>query len=157
MYHRYFLVSANHELNLKTLNNVAVEYFELGLRHLSYQICDELYHEIQYHADKYEEFLPVISCNMGNMLRQTGYHEEAYRVLTQGLRRCFGTGSVYAMPELLTQLSLLGMKSGHKTEADCMYRLAQKMFRWSRQIDIGQSIDAVMKQDFLLYCEEKHS
>ena len=94
---------------------------------------------------------------MGNMLRQTGYHEEAYRVLTQGLRRCFGTGSVYAMPELLTQLSLLGMKSGHKTEADCMYRLAQKMFRWSRQIDIGQSIDAVMKQDFLLYCEEKHS
>lgn len=156
MYHRYFLVSANHELNLKTLNNVAVEYFELGLRHLSYQIWDELYHEIQYNADKYEELLPVISCNMGNMLRQTGYYEEAYRVLTQGLRRCFGTGSMYAMPELITQLSILGKKSGHATEADCMYDLGKKMFRWSRQIDIGQSIEEAMKQDFLLYCEETH-
>ena len=157
MQHSYFLMSADKELSIKTLNNVAVEYFEWGLQNAAYQIWDELYHEIQCSTDDFEQFLPVISCNMGNMLRQTGYHEEAYRVLTQGLRRCFGTGSVYAMPELLTQLSLLGMKSGHKTEADCMYRLAQKMFRWSRQIDIGQSIDAVMKQDFLLYCEEKHS
>ncbi len=153
MQHYYFLMSADKELNIKTLNDVAVEYFELGLQYAAYQIWDELYHEIQCSTDGFEQLLPVISCNMGNMLRKTGYYEEAYRVLTQGLKRCFGTGSIYALPELLTQLSILRMKSGNTQEAHSMYSLGKNIFLWSRQIDIGQSIEEVMDRDFLLYSE----
>lgn len=144
----YFAMSADNELNIKTLNNVAVEYFELGLQHLSYQIWDELYHEIQRSEKSYEGLLPVISCNMGNMLRQTGYYEEAYRVLTQGLKRCFDTGNVYAMPKLITQLSILLIKLGNTAET-------KKIFRWSGQMHLSQFIEEVMKRDFLLYYEEK--
>ena len=151
MQHSYFLMSADKELSIKTLNNVAVEYFEWGLQNAAYQIWDELYHEIQCSTDDFEQFLPVISCNMGNMLRQTGYYEEAYGVLTQGLKRCFGTGSIYALPELLTQLSILGMKFGKTQEAHSMYFLGKHIFLWSRQLDIGQSIEEVMDRDFLLY------
>lgn len=150
----YFVISADNERNLKTLNNVAVEYFELGLQHLSYQIWDELYHEIQRSGKDYEGLMPVISCNMGNMLRRTGYHEEAYRVLTQGLKRCFGTGAVYAMPELMIQLFILWMKQGNMAEADPVYSYCKKIFRWSRQPDISHSIEEIMERDFLLYCEE---
>lgn len=157
MQHIYFLISADKELNIKTLNNVAVEYFTLGMQNVSYQIWDELYHEIQCSADNYEEFLPIISCNMGNMLRRTGYYKEAYHVLTQGVKRCFGTGSIYALPELLTQLSILRMKFGNKQEANSMYSLGRHIFRWSRQIDMKQSIEEIMEQDFLLYCEETNS
>lgn len=152
----YFVMSADNEMDIKTLNNVAVEYFELGLQHLSYQIWDELYHEIQRNENAYERLLPVISCNMGNMLRQTGYYEEAYRVLTQGLKRCFDTGAIYAMPELIMQLSILWMKLGNTTEANFMYSFCKKIFHWSRQMDINQSIEEVMERDFLLYCEEKN-
>ena len=152
----YNIMSADSELNIKTLNNVAVEYFELGLQHLSYQIWDELYHEIQRSEKDYEGLMPVISCNMGNMLRQTGYYEEAYRVLTQGLKKCFGTGAIYAMPELIIQLSILWMKLGNKAEANSMYSFCKKIFRWSRQMDISQPIEEVMERDFLLYCEEKN-
>ena len=47
MHHLYFLMSADKELNIKTLNNVAVEYFTLGMQNVSYQIWYELYNEIQ--------------------------------------------------------------------------------------------------------------
>lgn len=157
MHHLYFLMSADKELNIKTLNNVAVEYFTLGMQNVSYQIWDELYHEIQCSTDNFEEFLPVISCNMGNMLRRTGYYEESYHVLTQGLKRCFGTGSIYALPELFMQLSILRMKFGNTQEANSMYSLGKHIFRWSRQIDMKQSIEEIMEQDFLLYCEETNS
>ena len=157
MHHLYFLMSADKELNIKTLNNVAVEYFTLGMQNVSYQIWDELYHEIQCSTDNFEEFLPVISCNMGNMLRRTGYYEEAYHVLTQALKRCFGTGSIYALPELFMQLSILRMKFGNTQEANSMYSLGKHIFRWSRQIDMKQSIEEIMEQDFLLYCEETNS
>lgn len=152
----YFVISADNELNIKTLNNVAVEYFELGLQHLSYQIWDELYHEIQRSKKSYEALLPVISCNMGNMLRQTGYYEEAYRVLTQGLKGCFDTGDVYAMPKLMMQLSILWIKLGNTAEANSMYSFLKKIFRWSGQMDLSQFIEEVMERDFLLYCEEKN-
>lgn len=157
MQHLYFLMSADKKLNIKTLNNVAVEYFTLGMQNISYQIWDELYHEIQCSTDNFEEFLPVISCNMGNMLRRTGYYEEAYRVLTQGLKRCFVTGSIYALPELFMQLSILRMKLGNTQEANSMYSLGKHIFRWSRQIDMKQSIEEIMEQDFLLYCKETNS
>ena len=68
MQHYYFLMSADKELNIKTLNDVAVEYFELGLQYAAYQIWDELYHEIQCSTDGFEQLLPVISCTIGNML-----------------------------------------------------------------------------------------
>lgn len=152
----YLLMAADNELHIKTLNNVAVEYFGLGLQDLSYQIWDELYHKIQSDSKGYEELLPVISCNMGNVLRQTGYYEEAGRVLTQGLKRCFGTGKTYAMPELIMQLSILRMISGHAQEANSMYSFGKNIYRWSRQINMGQSIEDIMERDFLLYCEEKN-
>ena len=110
MFYYQLLMSSDKELDIKTLNNVAVNYFELGLWDLSYQIWDELYHGIQSSPENYSVLLPVISCNMGNALRQTGYYEEAYRVLMQGLKRCCGTGAIYAMPELVMQLSILRMK-----------------------------------------------
>lgn len=154
MQHFYLLMSVDKESNIKTLNNVAVEYFALGMQNVSYQIWDELYHEIQCNAPDYEKFLPVISCNMGNMLRQTGYYEEAYHVLVQGLRRCFDTGSIYALPELLMQLSLIKVCLNNTQKADSMYSFSKHILQWSRHADTGQSIEDLMEQDFLLYCED---
>lgn len=141
-------------INIRTLNNVAVEYFELGLQNLSYQIWDELYHKIQSNVKDYETLMPVISCNMGNMLRQTGYYEEAWQVLTQGLKRCFGTGTIYAMPELVLQLSILQLKLGNAEAANSLYSFGKNIFLWSRQLQISQHLEDVLEQDFLLYCEE---
>lgn len=154
MQHFYLLMSSDKESNIKTLNNVAVEYFALGMQNVSYQIWDELYHEIQCSAADYEKFLPVVSCNMGNMLRQTGYYKEAYHVLTQGLKRCFDTGSIYALPELLIQLSLIKINLGNTQKADSMYSFSKHILYWSRRTDAGQSIEDLMGQDFLLYCED---
>lgn len=148
------LMSPDKELGIKTLNNVAVNYFELGLCDLSYQIWDELYHGIQGSLENYSSLLPVISCNMGNALRQSGYYEEAYRVLMQGLKRCFDTGAVYAMPELILQLSILSMKLGSLEEANSLYALGKNIFGWCRQPAVNQSMEELMQQNFLLYCTE---
>ncbi len=155
---RYYqlLMSSEKELSIKTLNNVAVNYFELGLWDLSYQIWAELYHGIQRSSENYNGLLPVISCNMGNALRQTGYYEEAYRVLMQGLKRCFVTGAIYALPELILQLSIVRMKRGNTEEAKSLYSFGKSIFRWSRQANMNQSMEEIMEQDFLLYCTEDH-
>lgn len=157
MLHYELLICADHALNIKTLNDVAVEYFTLGLKDLSYQIWDELYHMIQGDSKTCEGLLPVISCNMGNMLRRTGYDEEAYRVLTQGLKSCFGSGHIYAMPELIIQLSILQMRSGCKETADSMYSFGRHIFHWSRQADLKLSLEDMMEQDFLLNFEEHNA
>ncbi len=157
MFYYQLLMSSDKELDIKTLNNVAVNYFELGLWDLSYQIWDELYHGIQSSPENYSVLLPVISCNMGNALRQTGYYEEAYRVLMQGLKRCCGTGAIYAMPELVMQLSILRMKRGNIQEAKSLYSFGKNIFCWSRQSDMNQSIEEIMEQDFLLYCTEENA
>lgn len=149
-----FMMPTENELSIRTLNNVAVEYFELGLQDLSYQIWDELYHKIQSNAKDYEALMPVVSCNMGNMLRQTGYYEEAWQVLTQGLKRCFGTGAIYAMPELVMQLSILRLKFGNMEAANSLYSFGKNIFLWSRQMQIDQTLEDVLERDFLLYCEE---
>lgn len=154
MFYYQLLMSSDRELGIKTLNNVAVNYFELGLWDLSYQIWDELYHGIQSSPENYNGLLPVISCNMGNALRQAGYYEEAYGVLMQGLKRCFGTGTIYAMPELILQLSIVRMKRGNTEEAKSLYTFGKNIFRWSRQSSMNQSIEEIMEQDFLLYCTE---
>lgn len=148
------MMPTENEMSIRTLNNVAVEYFELGLRDLSYQIWDELYHKIQRNASDYDALMPVISCNMGNMLRQTSYHEEAWQVLTQGLKRCFGAGTIYGMPELIIQLSILQLKSGNVEAANSLYSFGKNVFLWSRQTQIDQPLEAVLERDFLLYCEE---
>ena len=137
------MMTTENEMSIRTLNNVAVEYFELGLRNLSYQIWDD-----------YDALMPVISCNMGNMLRQTGYHEEAWQVLTQGLKRCFGAGTIYGMPELIIQLAILQLKSGDVAAANSLYSFGKNIFLWSRQTQIDQPLEAVLERDFLLYCEE---
>ena len=154
MFDYQLLLSADKEMDIKILNNVAVNYFELGLWDLSYQIWDELYHGIQSSPENYNMLMPVISCNMGNALRQTGYYEEAYRVLMQGLKRCCGTGVIYAMPELILQLSILRMKRGNIQEANLLYTLGKNIFCWSRQLDMDKSIEEIMEQDFLLYCTD---
>lgn len=148
------MMPAENEMSIRTLNDVAVEYFELGLQHLSYQIWDELYHKIQRNAKDYEALMPVVSCNMGNMLRRTGYYEEAWQVLTQGLKRCFGTGTMYAMPELIMQLSILRLKLGNAEAANSLYSFGKNIFLWSRQMQIHQRLEDVLERDFLLYCEE---
>lgn len=147
-------MAAKDALGIKTLNNVAVEYFELGLRDLPHHIWDELYHGIQGSRGNCEELLPVISCNMGNSLRQAGCYEEAYRVCRQGLKSCFGTGVIYAMPELTLQTAILCRKLGAFEEAKSLYSFGKNIFRWSRQVNINQTIEEMMEQDFLLYCKE---
>lgn len=156
MINPYFLMSEDNNLHSRTLNDIAVEYFELGLHDLSYQIWDALYHGLQNHANDCEDLLPVLSCNMGNMLRQTGCYEEAGRILTQGLKRCFGTGCIYAMPELILQLSILWMKSGKKEAADSLYSFGRTIFCWSRAYTVNLPIEAMIERNFLLYSETKN-
>lgn len=147
-----FLMSTDKEQNIRTLNNVAVEYFGLGLQDLSYQIWDELFHKIQRSPENYDGLLPVISCNMGNVLRQTGYYEEAYRICRQGLKRCFGTGAIDAMPELVLQLSILNKQLGNAEEAESLYSFGKNIFRWRKQSVIHHTMEEMMEQDILLYC-----
>ncbi len=147
------LMKAQDALAIKTLNNVAVEYFELGLENVSYYIWDELFHGIQCDPGKNNELLPIISCNMGNALRKTGYYEEAYRVCWRGLQCCFGTGAIYAVPELLIQLSIIKMKFEKADEAKMLYTLGQKTFLWIRKTNIDQiTIEELAEEDFLMYC-----
>lgn len=136
-----------------TLNDVAVEYFRLGLQDLSYHIWEELYHDIQGHFEDFEGLLPVVSCNMGNALRHAGYYEEAYRVCRQGLKSCFGTGIIYAMPELTIQESLLFMKLGAVEEAKSLFAFGKNIFCWSRNVKIRQTMEEMMQRDFLLQFE----
>lgn len=150
--HCPLLISADNERNMKTLNNVAVEYFQWGLQDISYQIWDGLFHEIQRSSKDYGGLMPVISCNMGNVLRQTGYYEEAYRVLMQGLKRCFGAGVTDAMPELILQLSIVSMKFGYTEKAQSLYTFGINILRWSRRESVEQTMEEAMEQDFLLYC-----
>ena len=160
--------------SLNILNNVAVEYFSLGLQELSYQIWDELYHVIQEQPEYRKELLPVISCNMGNVLRQNGLLEEAGRVCLQGLKCCFETGEAYAVPELLLQLSTLCMKSGKTELAKWLHLSGSHFLSCSRQernktgspapehltsgqkraLHHGRTLEELMEQDFLLYCRE---
>ena len=130
------LIPADNEPNIRTLNDVAAEYFALGLKDLSYQIWDNLYQKLEYHAASSSRLLPVISCNMGNMLRQAGDDKEAYNVLTKGLKGCFGSGCTYAMPELITQLFILWIKSGQK-EPLCL------------------PLNNLTEQNFILYFEKQ--
>lgn len=149
------LISADNQLNIKTLNNVAVEYFEMGLWDVSYQIWAELYHSIQRHSKDQSGLLPVICCNMANALRQTDYCIEAYRICRQGLKWCFGTGAVYAVPELTIQMAILCGKIGDAKKAEALYSFGKNIFHWSRQARIDETIDEIMEQDFLLYCNEE--
>lgn len=151
--HFQLLLSAN-EMHIRTLNNLAVNYFELGLQDLSYHIWDELFHEIQRDSNYDHRLIPIISCNMGNVLRKTGYYEESYRVLLQGLDGCFGTGAMYAMPELILQLSFLRMKFGHMKEARSLYKYGTHLLLWTKQSNMSYPMEEGMKQDFLLYCKE---
>lgn len=147
------LISADNPLNIKTLNNVAVEYFEMGLWDLSYQIWAELYHTIQRQPNN-QGLMPIISCNMGNVLRQTGYYTEAFHICRQGLKWCFGTGRIYAIPELTLQLSILCMKTGYIQDAESLYSFGKSIFHWSRRSHIQKTLDEILEQDFLLYSSE---
>lgn len=151
----HLLMPAGQGLDIKTLNNVAVEYIGLGLQDLSYQIWDELFHEIQCSPRGNTGLLPVISCNMGNVLRRTGYYEEAYRICRQGLKRCFGTGVMEALPELVLQLSILSMELGNTEDAKSLYSFGQNILRWSKKSGPAVepiSIEEMKKRDILLYC-----
>ena len=130
------LISADNPLNIKTLNNVAVEYFEMGLWDLSYQIWAELYHTIQRQPNN-QGLMPIISCNMGNVLRQTGYYTEAFHICRQGLKWCFGTGRIYAIQD-----------------AESLYSFGKSIFHWSRRSHIQKTLDEILEQDFLLYSSE---
>ncbi|MCI9124012.1 MAG: hypothetical protein HFH35_08035 [Eubacterium sp.] len=145
--------TARTPLIVKTLNNVAVEYFELGLKDLSYQILDTLYHDVSDCIENCGDLLPVISCNMGNMLRQSGYYEEAYRICRQGLTDCFKTGFLYAVPELILQLSILCQYMGNPAQAESFYFLGSVLFQWSRHKTVPYTLYELMEQDFLLYYE----
>ncbi len=142
---------------IKTLNNVAVEYFELGLQNISYQIWNGLYCSMQHNAGNDRSLLPIISCNMGNVLRRTGYYEEAYFICIHGLQYCFETGTFCAVPELILQLSDLYLKFGQSEKAELSYSFGIKVFQWIRQEHIYQTIDEMTEQDFLLYCNENAS
>ncbi len=134
------LIPADNELNIRTLNDVAAEYFALGLKDLSYQIWDNLYQKLQDNADTCKQLLPVISCNMANMLRHAGADEEAYQVLTQGLRGCFGSGRAYAMPELIMQLLILRIKEGEKE---------------APHTDLP--LEEILERNFILYFDQQDS
>ena len=149
------LISADNQLDIKTLNNVAVDYFEMGLWDLSYQIWAGLYHDIQRHSKDQGGLLPVICCNMANVLRQTDYYIEAYQICRQGLKWCFGAGTVYAIPELIIQMSILYVKIGDVKKAESLYSFGKNIFHWSRPARIDETIDEIMEQDFLLYCNEE--
>lgn len=136
-----------------TLNDVAVEYFRLGLQDLSYHIWEEQYHDIQGHFENFEELLPVVSCNMGNALRHAGCYEEAYRICRQGLKSCFGTGVIYAMPELTIQEAILFKMLGAAEEAKSLFSFGKNIFCWTRHVKIRQTMEEMMQWDFLLQFE----
>ncbi len=136
---------------MKNLNDLAVEYFELGLNELSYQIWDSLLQAVQNNSKEKKELLPVISCNMGNALRKNGEYEEAGRICWVGLKSCLETGAVYAMPELILQLSALCMERGEREKAKWLYLFGSWSFSRSRQENIDKTMEELMRQDFLLY------
>lgn len=140
---------------VRVLNDVAVEYFEMGLQELSYKIWSQIYQELlEQKADlRVERILPVVSCNMGNVLRRRGEYERAYQVCRRGLQWCFGTGAIDAAPELSFQLATLCLRFGDKEQAGSMYFLGRQCLRWGRQTDWPQPIEAFMDQDFVLCCQ----
>lgn len=98
--------------------------------------------------------MPIISCNLGNILRQSSYFEEASQVCRQGIKLCFETGIITAMPELILQLSVLHMDLGHIETANSLFLFGKEIFGWSRQIQLHQTLEEIMDQEFLLYCNE---
>lgn len=147
-------ISANDKLTTQTLNNVAVEYYRLGLKKVSYQIWDDLYHAPPCRFGNCRSVMPIISCNFGNILRQGSYYEEACQVCSQGIQLCFETGIITAMPELILQLSVLHMALGHMETANTLFLYGKKIFGWSRKIQLQQTLEEIMDQEFLLYCNE---
>lgn len=143
--------SANKGQIAKTLNNVAVEYFKLGLQKVSYQILDGLYHEIKGNSDECQELMPVISCNLGYMLRQNNNYDEAYMVCKQGIRCCFDTNEISAMPELILQIAILSMNLGNTQKAKYFFMLGKDVFQWSRHTYMNYSLEEMMQQSFLMY------
>lgn len=143
--------SANREQTAKTLNNVAVEYFKLGLQSVSYQILDGLYHAMENSLDKYKDLMPVISCNLVYMLRQNSNYDEAYMVCRQGIRCCFDTNEISAMPELILQIAILSMHLGNTQKAKYFFTLGKDVFQWSRHTYMNYSFEEIMQQNFLIY------
>lgn len=150
--HNQLQMKAGNVPNIKTLNNVAVAYFQWGLQELSYQIWEQLYQEILTNPQNCHELLPVLNCNMGNMLRQSGHYEEASLMCQQGLKWCFAAGKTYAVPELIIQLAIIRLKTGDLDGARPLYSLGANLFQWSKQEEtFYQSIEEMAEQDFLLY------
>lgn len=143
--------SANREQIAKTLNNVAVEYFKLGLQSVSYQILDGLYHAMLNSLDECKDLMPVISCNLGYMLRQNSNYDEAYMVCKQGIRCCFDTNEISAMPELILQIAILSMYLGNTQKAKYIFTLGKDAFQWSRHTYMNYSFEEIMQQNFLMY------
>jgi len=142
--------------SVKTLNDVAVGYYEMGLYELSYKIWNQLYDKLVELKGglENERLLPVISCNMGTVLRRKGEYERAFAVCRQGLLCCFGTGAIAAAPELSFQLAALHLRFGEKEHASVMYLFGKQCLRWIRQKEWCQPIEAFMERDFILCCQE---
>ena len=85
--------------------------------------------------------------------QQSGYYEEAYRICRQGLTDCFKTGFLYAVPELILQLSILCQYMGNPAQAESFYFLGSVLFQWSRHKTVPYTLYELMEQDFLLYYE----
>lgn len=143
--------SADKEQMAKTLNNVAVEYFKLGLQKVSYQIWDGLYYAIKNSMDECKELMPVVSYNFGYMLRQNSYYDEAYVVCIQGIRCCFDTNTISAMPELILQIAALSMELGNTQKAKYIFALGKDVFEWSRHTYMNCSLEDMMQQNYLMY------
>ena len=69
------------DAHFQELNNVAVKYFEKGLYDVACRIWHRLYHEMKADPAMKEsniQILPVIICNLGNVLWQLGYDAKTY-------------------------------------------------------------------------------
>ena len=145
--------SVDKEQMAKTLNNVAVEYFKLGLKEVSFQIWDGLYHAMKNSLADCKGLMPVISYNLGYILRQNSYYDKAYVVCRQGIRCCFDTNTISAMPELILQIAVLSMELGNIQKAKYIFALGRDVFEWSRHTYMNCSLEEMMQQNFLMYYE----
>lgn len=143
--------SADKEQMAKTLNNVAVEYFKLGLQKVSYQIWDGLYFAMRNKLGDCKELMPVVSYNFGYMLRKNSYYDEAYLVYMQGIQCCFDTNTISAMPELILQIAALSMELGNTQKAKSIFELGKNALEWSRHTYMNCSLEDMMQQTYLMY------
>ncbi len=145
---------------MKTLNYLAVRYFELGMWDTAFLIWKEMYDGLQknlmYDADCGKMF-PVISCNFGNALRRMGCTDEAFVCCRQGLQCCFEKEWNYAAPELLMQLAALYAAYGEHKIAFSMFFFGKHLMHWGNRADECQTLEEIADKDFLLYCQEELS